>query len=221
LGDPASAPLEPHRRGLFWTIIILMVLGVGAVVFLRLFAPADGSAGALSNYVIVVALVIAVVIGLIAIQIVRSQALRVAVLGDDKERAGSYQKIFGAGVLVFTALIAVFGVLRTIETSADTAAQQMRADERASLSARYEVASDQLGSDSAAVRVAGMTALAGVADDWMSYADGLSEAERSQAWARRDQVISTMTAYLKTTLPDDPATDQADRNDAATPDATE
>ncbi|MDR1294620.1 MAG: hypothetical protein LBK59_06635 [Bifidobacteriaceae bacterium] len=95
------------------------------------------------------------------------------VLGKNREqRTAGYQRVLGAYLALITALIAVFGVLRTMETNAATLHEQLRAEERSRLNERYQAASAQLGNDSSAVRAWAMTALASIADDWQAYFSG-------------------------------------------------
>jgi hypothetical protein len=212
------SPLEGRRKVLLVSVVIF-----AAAVIVLLVLPASawpfawsgrGPRGDLSDRVICITFVLAVIVTAIAVEIIRLRTVRDAILGVGQERPKSYQKILGAGVVILTTLIAVFGVLRTVETNAATAASQMRADEEVQLNERYEAAASMLGSDSAAVRAAAMTALAALADDWTLHVTDWPAAEQRRGKVRRDAVISTMTAYLKQSMPTQPDDPETSRESA-------
>jgi hypothetical protein len=144
-----------------------------------------------SDIVLTIALSIVAVLDLIIIILLFSSGFRYWVLGPVSGRHGIYQKAAASLMAVVTALVAVFGVLRTVETNSTDA-------ETDRLHNRFQVASQQLGDDSAAVRAAGVEALATVADDWLlragqSMDDGVRERYVMQAEAS----IGTIVTYLR------------------------
>ena len=200
-----------HRKRLLLGLTVWLLAAVAIVVGPD-YAPrpwlarAPGLADA-STRTVGLILLILVTLAVIAVWMLRRDDYRTAVVGRTPElRASSYQKLLGGTVAVLVALIAVFGVLTTVESTVADTNNQLRAQEQAQLNDRFQAAAQMLGDDAASVRAAGITALAAIADDWATRATRYPD-EKQNDKLRRDQCIETIEAYLKTPLPPDDTDD--------------
>lgn len=187
-----------HDKARFTIALIIWVAGVLIVIAPKGTWVPSWLLWSQSGQIMVLALLFASILVIVALRLIWSQEWRDKILGVGDARTGSHQKIIGAIVVVLTALVAVFGVLRTVEQSAVSS----QLDEKAALNERFERAAQMLGDTSAAVRAAGITAVAAIADDWIARAD-LHSVEQNEAIQRRNQCIATIESYLKIPLPPD------------------
>lgn len=100
----------------------------------------------------------------------------------------------GAGFLAYRRQRTSEAVQSTTSKSHQLSEERFRHDTLRSLRERYTIAAEQLGSESFAVRLAGVYALAALADDWAA-SDELSE---------RQVCIDVLCAYLRTPAPVQP-----------------
>ncbi|MDR3202876.1 MAG: hypothetical protein LBT54_07090 [Bifidobacteriaceae bacterium] len=165
--------------------IALMVSGAALLLVLSLATSA-------SWRVLAFVVSLAVLVLFVAGAVLFSPRVRDAVLGRGPEqRSASYLKITGGTVAILTALIAVFGALRTIEISSGDNDEEL-------LNTRFQQAAESLGHSEASVRSAGILALAALADEWLG-AGGPVPASKQEAQAQL--AIDTIVTYLRTPIP--------------------
>jgi len=191
-----------------WLLVSLIIIVGPSLIPRHWSGHLPSWTSSISTRIIGVILLLFLTLATVAFAIARNSDIRLAVFGSTPElKASGYQKAIGAAIAVLVALIAVFGVLITVESNVRNTNNQLSAQEEAQLNERFQAAAGMLGdTQSAAVRAAGITALAAIADDWVARA----HLDPEKAMLRRDQCIRTIEAYLKTPLPlDDTDGDEA------------
>jgi uncharacterized protein YjbI with pentapeptide repeats len=112
-------------------------------------------------------------------------------LGTGNERAATYRLVpAGLGALL-TALIAVYGVIHSVELNNSDAALLREANYKATLQSRFAVATAQLESESAYSKINAVNTLALLADEWQEHSNlDINGNERALC-------LEALTAYLK------------------------
>ncbi|HEY5852532.1 MAG TPA: pentapeptide repeat-containing protein [Aldersonia sp.] len=96
--------------------------------------------------------------------------------------------IIGASLAVLAAVVALLGVLITRHQTGKHFTGSQRAAREQLLRDRYSQTAAQLGSDSSAIRLAGVYAIASLADDWRDFGND----------DERQVCVNVLCAYLRT-----------------------
>ena len=116
-------------------------------------------------------------------------------LGVNEERVKTYRAIPAGLLAVMTALIAVWGVVysvqMTTEESRDARIESSNAQLKSSLQDRFAVATEQLESESVISKINAINTLALLADEWQQHAD------LDPGGAERSICIEAIVSYLK------------------------
>jgi len=169
-----------------------------------------------SYRVLAIVVGVGVVLLLVGAIVVFAPTLRLAILGDTRrENSVAFLKITAGVLAVLTALIAVFGVLRTVEINSEDQQTEQFTQQTEQRNSRYIAASQQLGDDTSAVRAAGVLALASLADDWLRVAAASDSSEHpcqqsdlgslslstQEACSQARLAIDTIVFYLRKPIP--------------------
>jgi len=198
----AAMPTEPdepsslHR--LTWTskVWIIVTIIATAIVF------AVGMiwwGGVRSQEVRVVLLAVLVPIVATAIAVLVWPPARMTILGTTKrENRAATLKVTGGVLAIVTALIAVYGVLGTMEANS-------RDNALALLNSHFNEATQSLGSTNAAIRAAGIMELATLANEWLNQMDNDTKQRdsvaREDAQEQAELMINTIVTYARTQIP--------------------
>jgi hypothetical protein len=184
----ATAWLRGKGTRIIVTVVILLM---AACLVLGLRWATTGS-----GIVLVFVVLLVIPLGVTAACVVLNKKTRKFLLGRKPQvRSATYLKVATGTVVILTALVAVFGVLRTIEINSSDHDDSL-------LNTRYQDAAAALGDPDAAVRASAALALATLADEWIDIAARTTNnSDKDKAQAQAQLAIDTIITYLRKPIP--------------------